>query len=318
VRRVTLIAYAHNSLALFCGRYFIMECWSPCIQFNEGIKMTLMQYIKLVLDDAYQLIEAADDSQKDILIKTELTNLQSEYGKLTCANRVPIDYSNPVKRFAYIYKYTVAHADYVRQVIDKEPSLQNKLTSGDIRLACLGGGPGSDLLGVIKFMIGRNVHDSSLISYIFDKERAWGDSWSDVAIKLSAPFKIYPVFEQMDITDERTWRSYQKYLNADVFTLSYFLSELYTIRLQAQPFLNYCLSRMKHGSMLLFVDNGHTDFSGWFDDLASSNKLEVLLSKTERMVAEHKEEKTDLDLYYTKFSSPKCQAEISYRVVRKP
>lgn len=83
--------------------------------------MTLMQLIKLVLDEAYAAIPATNDAAKDALIAQELAALSAEYGALTNANRTPIDYSSPLKRFAYIYKYTAAHADYVRQVINMAP-----------------------------------------------------------------------------------------------------------------------------------------------------------------------------------------------------
>jgi hypothetical protein len=279
--------------------------------------MTLMQYIKLVLDDIYKLIDAPSDAEKDQQIKTELSLLASEYRNLNDSERTPIEYGNTVRRFAYTYKYTVAHADYVRQIMNKQPQIQGLFDKQNVQLTCLGGGPGSDLLGVLKFLLHKQIKCNSLTSYIFDKERAWGDSWSDVAMRLSTPFSLYPIFQQMDITDEKTWKDYQKFLNADLFTLSYFLSEVCVIKHQAQPFFDHCFSRMKRGAMLLFVDNGHSDFSSWFDRMVSDNHLAVLLSKTETLVAEHNEEKTDLEPYYSRFGSPKCQAAVSYRVVQK-
>ena len=70
--------------------------------------MNLMQLIKLVLDDAYAGIKVKTGADKDKLILKELDALMSEYANLTCATRKAIEYSDPVKRFAYIYKYTVA------------------------------------------------------------------------------------------------------------------------------------------------------------------------------------------------------------------
>ena len=177
--------------------------------------MSLMQLIKLVLDDAYAAINAPNDATKDALIKKELTNLSAEYGKLASKTSSSIDYSDSVKRFAYIYKYTVAHADYIMQLIDGNKGLRALLTNKSIEVACLGGGPGSDLLGVLKYLIRTGAKGLSLKCYIFDKERAWGDSWSDVASQLIPPFQVFPVFQQMDVTDSKTWASYQKFLRAD-------------------------------------------------------------------------------------------------------
>jgi hypothetical protein len=143
--------------------------------------MTLMQLIKLVLDDAYTAIHVAEEAEKDAMITEELKTLAMEYASLTNTKAPPIDYSDPLKRFAYIYKYTVAHADYIMQLIDNSKELGSLFDRKHVEVACLGGGPGSDLLGVLKYMIQAGSKDTCLTCYIFDKERAWGDSWSDVA-----------------------------------------------------------------------------------------------------------------------------------------
>jgi len=70
--------------------------------------LTLMQLIKLVLDDAYARIHIQKEGEKDAEIKQEIDNLSMEYGRLTDVKSECIDYSDPVKRFAFIYKYTVA------------------------------------------------------------------------------------------------------------------------------------------------------------------------------------------------------------------
>ena len=41
---------------------------------------------------------------------------------------------------------------------------------------------------------------------------------------------------------------------------------------QAEPFFNHCFSRMKSGSLLMFIDNNSPVFYNWFDFLAQQNK----------------------------------------------
>jgi hypothetical protein len=279
--------------------------------------MTLMQLIKLVLDDAYKAIRVADEGEKDALIKQELSTLAMEYAGLTDAKAAAIDYSDPVKRFAYIYKYTVAHADYIMQLINGCSALRDLFTNRHVEIACLGGGPGSDFLGVLKHLIQCRIRDICLTCYIFDKERAWGDSWSDVARSLEAPFRVFPVFQQMDVTDSSSWASYGKYLRADLFTLSYFLSEVYKIKTQAEPFFSHCFSHMKPGALLLFIDNNSSHFYNWFDLLAQENKLEQIAEGRRGMAFCNDEEKTDLGVYFTKFGWPKRQSDVAFRVMRK-
>lgn len=279
--------------------------------------MNLMQLIKLVLDDAYAAINAPDESTKDALIKKELKNLSTEYGKLINKDGAPIDYSDPLKRFAYIYKYTVAHADYIMQLVKGEKKLRELLAKESVEVACLGGGPGSDLLGILKYLIHNRAKQISLTCYIFDKERAWGDSWSDVARLLKPPFQVYPVFQQLDVTDAETWASYQKFLRADLFTLSYFLSEVWRIKEKAEPFFDHCLSQMKSGSMILFVDNNDSRFRNWFDAMAAKHNLVSISSAEGELCFQNDEEKKDLGVHFDKFGWPKRKSDAAWRIMKK-
>ena len=279
--------------------------------------MNLMQLIKLVLDDAYAAIAAKDDDAKDALIKKELTTLSSEYANLTNAKAKPIDYSDALKRFAYIYKYTVAHADYIMQLIAGEKELRDLLNRKIVEVACLGGGPGSDLLGILKYMMNSGIKNTILTCYIFDKERAWGDSWSDVARVLKAPFQVYPVFQQLDVTDPGTWKSYQKFLRADLFTLSYFLSEVWKIKEQAEPFFDHCISQMKKGSLILFIDNNSPRFVQWFDALVKKHGLQPVYVGEKKLAFSNNEEKTDLCIYFKKFGWPKRESDAAFRIMKK-
>ena len=279
--------------------------------------MNLMQLIKSVLDDAYTAINAPNEKAKDALILKELENLSEEYKNLVVKGRAPIDYSNGAKRFAYIYKYTVAHADYIMQLISGEKELCNLLAKDSIEVACLGGGPGSDLLGLLKYLIRKGVSGISLTCYIFDKERAWGDSWSDVASSLKPPFHIFPVFQQLDVTDPATWSSYQKYLRADLFTMSYFLSEVWKIKEQAEPFFQHCLSHMKPGSMVLFVDNNDSRFYDWFDQMAQGQNLVPISSGNGSLCFSNDEEKNDLGDYLAKFGWPLRKSDAAWRIMKK-
>ncbi len=100
--------------------------------------LTLAQLIKVVLDEAYQEIPGKT-AAKDLAIKAELDRLSASYGDLKNSTRVAIDYSSPVARFAYFYKYTVAHADYINQVIEAQKELKDLFVRPDVSVACLGG-----------------------------------------------------------------------------------------------------------------------------------------------------------------------------------
>jgi hypothetical protein len=275
--------------------------------------MTLTQLIKLVLDQAYADMPCAAEGEKDEQIKGRLEMLSSTYRGLTRGPHVPIDYADPVTRFAYIYRYTIAHADYVMQLIRRHATLARLFDGPEATVSCLGGGPGSDFLGVMKHMLlGRKKGD--LTCYIFDRERAWGDSWSDVAKVLDADFRVFPVFQQLDVTSVATWQAYHKYLKADLFTLSFFLSEVWKIRSHAQPYFDHCLAKAKRGALFLYVDNNAPEFYGWFDGLAAKHGIQQLHADCGNMAFSNEEEKTDLGRYYEKFGWPKRESDVAFRV----
>ena len=278
--------------------------------------LTLAQLIKLVLDELYSDTDLPNDAAKDAAINERLEQLSASYSRLKSAQRAEIDYSDPISRFAYIYKYTVAHSDYIKQLINGNRSLQALFDAPEVSVACIGGGPGCDLLGILKYMILAGC-TSTLTSYLFDRERAWGDSWSEVARPLKANFQLYPVFQQLDATDPTTWKSYKKFLRAELFTLSYFVSELWTLRDRAEPFFKYCFTNARPGAYFLFIDNNDSDFVGWYDGMAAAYGVEHIRGVACRMAFSIDEEKMDLEPYYSKFGWPKRESNVCFRISRK-
>src|SRR5207244_2075350 len=104
-------------------------------------------------DDAYGRVHIKEEAEKDEHIKRKIDTLSMEYGRLTDTKAECIDYTDPLTRFAYIFKYTVAHADYIMQLIRCNSQLVHLFARKEVEVTCLGGGPGSDLLGVLKHMI---------------------------------------------------------------------------------------------------------------------------------------------------------------------
>ena len=82
-------------------------------------------------------------------------------------------------------------------------------------------------------------------------------------------------------------------------------------------YYNTLFSSARRGSHFLFIDNRNRDFYGWFDDLAKTNGLTIIEANECTHKMDPSEEKQDLGEYYGKFSAPKIQADIAYRVAIK-
>lgn len=277
--------------------------------------MNCFQLVKSVLDELYARIPAANDEEKDRQILSTLRFLEEQYAKL--ARGTSIDYTDITTRFAYIYKYVTSHANIVYQIIQESSQLAALFEQDKVNVTCVGGGPGSDFLGILKYVLlsGRKPF---LRCTLFDGEVSWGECWNDVDEKLQAELRISTFCQLFDVTDRATWANNIKYLNSDLFTLIYFMSEVDSRRTDAEPFFSNLFAKARQGALFLYVDNNNPQFYGWFDSLARKYSLEVLKSSEITMpIRDLSEEKRDLGEYWGKFSSPKLTGNIAFRVCRK-
>lgn len=310
--------------------------------------MSCFQTIKEALDVLYTRIPATSEKEKDNIIKQALNQLQDDYRSLYKASKrdlddyhpfdydpfdcdLPIydgeaqgvDYSDLATKFAYVYKYVASHADIVYQLINKTPKLRELFGSDKLSVSSIGGGPGSDILGILKFA--REQYQSPHINYhIYDRE----SSWTEVRVALikEAIRDFFPkptgYFTSLDASD-MAFTNHDASSHINLLTMIYFLSEVYANKDKVSPFLNYLFDNLKPGARVIFVDNGTTkDFYEWFDDIIKDHGLEPIAEEdSHNFRLGSKEEKTHLEPYYTKFSKfshdPKLSPTIAYRICCK-
>jgi hypothetical protein len=277
--------------------------------------MNVFQLMKSVLDELYARIPEEKSQTKDDKIRERLTFLEQQYAGLTRGNRV--DYSDITTRFAYIYRYVTSHANLVYQLVSSSTELAGLFDRDKVNVACIGGGPGSEFLGILKFIIHEQKR-SFLRCTLFDKEQSWGECWNDVDEKLESQLRITTIYQPFDVTNPSTWVGHTKYLNSDLFTMVYFMSEIASLRSDAEAFFLNLFENVKEGALLLYIDNNNPQFYAWFDTLAASHSIKVLRSRETRMgIDDLAEEKSDLGEYWEKFGFPKLTANIAFRICQK-
>jgi len=273
------------------------------------------QLIKTVLDEVYEQIPGSDQ-QKDDEIRDRLNYLSGKYGNLL-QDSFPVNYTDPATRFAYIYRYVTAHANFVYQIIEDSSDLGALFDQEKVTVSCIGGGPGSDLLGIVKHMLDSGKQ-ADLKCYLFDREKAWSDSWSDLDEKLAVNFRVSTNFNPFDVTKPETWKIFNKYLTSDLFTLIYFMSEICMLQSEASSYFVNLLQKARPGALFLYIDN--RGMADWFDSLAQDCALEMLMQRSCDLSLRHQweEQKTDLGEYHSKFESPKLTSSVDIRICRKP
>jgi Putative SAM-dependent methyltransferase len=277
--------------------------------------MTLFQLVKIALDELYKEAVGVYGPNTDAEIKAKFPYLTTSYNQLSLSGRVPINYKDPATRFAYVYKYVASHGDYVVKLLETLAQAQGgRIFVNDIgRVSCIGGGPGSDVIAVVKYLADSKGKETlkQLVVYLLDKEQAWADAWTELNTKLTSPtVQLHTAFQQMDVL-QPDWTSQRKFLEADVFTLSYFVSEVYSLDGTGvvSQFWQRLFSEAKPGAF----------FNSYFDQQWQKAGLQVVDQETNiRWYPRSSEQKSELALYTAKFDAiPKVQSVLSYRILRK-
>lgn len=276
--------------------------------------MNCFQLLATVLDEVWSQMPG-NDAQKTDAVHAQEQYLHQHYANLLRVNQ-PVNYADPATRYAYLCCYVSSHANLVADLIRNNSELSDLFEAERVQVTCVGGGPGSDLLGVLKHL-DRVGLTPALKVYLYDREQAWSESWSDVDDKVDKGISTY--FEPFDVTAAATWQQKQKYLLSDLFTMVYFASELHWVAASAAPFFDNLFNRAKRGSLFLYVDNAHTTFFNWFDARYQGKGVSVLASADDAtMRLPNEEEKRDLGAHYLRIQGdPKIRANVAYRVLRK-
>lgn len=273
---------------------------------------TYFQVVKLVLDELYADLPAAN---RDGEISKALTGLAARYSNVL--KRGGPDYGPDFVKFAYIFRYTTAHADFLDTIIRRSKEIGEFVKKDAVVVSCIGGGPGSDILGFVKYLLPLQPKPH-VTFFLLDKDQSWGDAWWNLDAILASDLRTSNNFIPVDVTDSATWTKSKAYLKADIFTLIYFLSEIFSKRDDADKFLRSTFSKMKAGSVLIVLDFKDDDLVGWMDEIAEDCGLTAKKgTDDEEWVIDYEEEKRDLGEYYKKFGPPKIRARIFYRIFVK-
>jgi hypothetical protein len=287
---------------------------------GDQMSKTNFQLIRLVLDELLAQVRAEHGTNAKALLDKRMTSLSASYAGLNQARTPKIDYSDAITRCVYVYKYVASNADYIYQILVGEKKLADLFNSEKLHVTCIGGGPGSDLIGLLKFILRQKKSVKKITCYLCDQEQAWADSWTDISDKIESDLQLNANFQALDVTDPKSWQKQRKFLNADLFTLSFFISEV--VRFDGpklQEFWKTLFGEAKSGAYFFFVDNGHTDFTGYFDKLHKAHSIETLASDEFEITPSMHEQTSDLGEYIKIFGEyPRLkQRKLAYRLLRK-
>lgn len=287
--------------------------------------MTSFELVKIALDGLYAEATVLHGAATDSIISQRMTYLSTSYSGLNNTNRLPVDYKDPATRFAYVFKYVATHSDYIVQILNQLRSEVGGTVFDmeNLRLSCIGGGPGSDIIGVLRYLDERKASEpvKKVTCYLLDREQAWADTWTELDDSMNLGTGLNVNFQPFDVTKPTSWAQQTKFQQADLFTMSYFVSEVKSLDVNGivSSFWTTLFQNAKPGALFLYDDNGHDSFNSYFDGLWKAAGLELIVHATNEPIwPRGVEQASELKEYMTKFGqSPKLKTPLTYRVLRK-
>lgn len=284
--------------------------------------MTNALFVRDLLDKIVPQLQP--QAGNDAFIGAQLATLSDNYKN--AATSPSVSFADPRLRAGYIFQYVNAHARYLARILRlAAASTGGRLfNSPDVRVACLGGGPGTDAIGVVKYLRESHVEPmpQNLHCCVFDKEPGWSQNWAVVAPQIGP--LVTPYFQALDVTQPVPANAAHFLATADLITMSYLISEVQKLDANGEVsrFIQERFTGAKPGALLVYVDNSgaHTTF---FDGIADQMGW-VRLSAYDWVVGQpqwgsFQEDITALEVYETRFGRlQRVAAKLSYRVYRKP
>ena len=182
------------------------------------------------------------DSEAHKLVEGHLKSMSAEWRSGKTPN---IAYGDPLCRFAYLYCHTAANANLceiaVREATDLVAHIDKRSADeGELKVCAFGGGTGTELLALSKFLINRPaaVPHFRISFTLLDRVPEWSETWHALEGGIKAelrsqfgsfadhPFSTSGTFVPFGMTKVQQYGNLATLFCQDLFVLNYVVSEI--------------------------------------------------------------------------------------------
>lgn len=200
-------------------------------------------------------------------LKQQRTALEAAYQNLHQQDRDSIPYSSLSAQTAYVFAYAPARAEYVRQYLNRHRAKLGKtfFDREDAHVVSFGGGPASELVGLVRYLEGADEPVRRIHYTIYDKDGDWAKVAGDIVDALTTDIEIEMCYESVDATSRNRMAAIDL-SETDMVIFSYIMSELARVERSDQIETNFrdVLGNLPLNSKILFIDNLHRIFINFF------------------------------------------------------
>jgi hypothetical protein len=277
--------------------------------------MKCFDVVKTVLDETYGAVPGKEPA-RDASIKKALAAMSEQYTNNLMTDGGP-NFNDAATRFGYVYQHVPAHAYWLYLLLEKCPEAIAVLEKGKARITCIGGGPGSEIVGFLKLLDEREIK-CKLFCELIDGCDAWKATWDDLAYQLDLDEALHTTYVIHDVGNKATWSSPSQISKADIIVLSFFVSEIYHLP-TAKEYVTKMLTSAKSGALLLINDNRTKLVYELVEAIATKAGFSLLASdEGKEKIWDSGEDKDMLKKYTAKFgTSTKLTGQIAWRTFQK-
>lgn len=253
---------------------------------DEDEVVTMSDITTMIYKDIVSNFDEDDlDSLSDLV--PEIRSAYSAAGQQAMA-AADVNYSLDTYQAAYTFNYGPFHVDTVRKVwkyFYYIPRCRQRMQFGDeLNICCVGGGPALDAIGIHLFYEADVWGGPSFINLsVMERHTAWKATATSLADAINdasqyctltnIKYHFYDFFE-----DHPTPNSFPCLWNADLVTLVKFVSVVCQDEGLCRNNLMYITNCMRHGALLLFIDNSGGPFNEVFQ-IAAYYGLQLLAAR---------------------------------------
>lgn len=237
-----------------------------------------IELVRRVIEEAIELhVSDSGKSSDEVLeeMKAHIVATSSEHRKVD----PQIQYDDPLCRLGYLYMHAAANATLFERVMRESEAFRLRIlnsSQGVIRICSMGGGPGTELLGLAKYLL----HQPQLIPprkisfTVIDNVAEWADTWEQLAEATEEELRLacdhngteLPTvannFLPYDVFDPSSYRNHAvQFRKFDVVVFNYLFSENKTKLDQAREAIDKLARVTGNDCVFVVIDRLEHDMS---------------------------------------------------------
>ena len=212
-------------------------------------------------------------------MRSHIDNTQKQHYELD----PEIEYGDPLCRLGYLHRHAGINATLFERVLKEDQALQTTITDaetrGRLRVCSVGGGPGTELLGLAKYLLHQPWKIPQRIDFtVLDNVYHWAETWEQLAEAAEGVLEaelgsdrptVSQGFLSFDVFDPSSYEGFPSMFNdADIVVCNYLFSENPENLNDAKRAIFRLNQLVSDGCTFVVIDR-HENKTGFVDNVTS-------------------------------------------------